>query len=216
MIGKTYLIFNCIRKEKRKLIMEKNMITWKAYLNKFEEILQQGTHTSPYDDPDFLDYVKLNYSRLNRWLKKGEINTALKEKINHIDQKQTWYLITEPWCGDAAHSAPFIYLMTKENPNITLKVVLRDTPPFMIDNYLTNGGKSIPKLVIRDQDEKDIFVWGPRPEKCQDVYQELKNEGAELDTIKVELQKWYNKDKGVSIQNEFSEILSQIKAEVEK
>lgn len=190
--------------------MENNILSWKEYLNKFEYLLQQETHEAPYDDPAFLDYVKLNHSRLQRWLKKGEIKEELKTTIKSIDQKQTWYLITEPWCGDAAHSAPFVFLMTEENPNITLKVVLRDTPPFMIDDYLTDGGKSVPKLVIRDENENDLYVWGPRPTACHDLYLGLKNEGAEIEIIKLELQKWYNKDKGVSIQDEFLKLIGEI------
>lgn len=193
--------------------MEENKITWKEYLNKFERILEQEKPEEPYNDPEFLEYVKLNYSRLNRWLKKGEINQQLKNTLQNIDQKQTWYLITEPWCGDAAHSAPFIYLMAQENPNITLKIVLRDTPPLMIEDYLTNGGKSIPKLVIRDKNESDLFVWGPRPEDCQKVFEKLKKENADFEKSKIELQKWYNKDKGASIQTEFEKMLKPIAAE---
>lgn len=188
--------------------MKNNILSWKEYLNKFEEILNQEKSETPYDNPDFLEYSKLNYSRLRRWLKKGELKAELRSLNKKIDQKQTWYLITEPWCGDAAHSAPFIFLMSEENPNITFKVVLRDTPPFMIDNYLTDGGKSVPKLVIRDKDENDILVWGPRPKACHDLYQGLKNEGADLHDIKIKLQKWYNKDKGESIQNEFLKMLA--------
>lgn len=191
--------------------MENNMISWDEYLNKFEEILQQETPAAPYDDPEFLDYLKLNHIRMHRWLKKGELKDELKNTIKSIDQKQTWYLIAEPWCGDAAHSTPFIFLMAKENTNITLKVVLRDTPPLMIEDYLTNGGKSIPKLVIRNSNEEDLLVWGPRPAECQVLYEKLMDEEADFEKNKIELQKWYNKDKGDSIQNELNKLLAKLK-----
>src|SRR5690554_3571043 len=144
-----------------------NITTWEKYLDKFEEVLAQETPQPPYDDPMYLDYFKLNRSRQRRWLKTAEINADLTQIIKSIDKKQTWYLITEPWCGDAAHNVPFIYKMTELNPNIELKIVWRDTAPYMIEDYLTNGGKSIPKLVIRDENEKDLHVWGPRPAECQ-------------------------------------------------
>lgn len=186
----------------------KNITTWEQYLAKFEEVLAQETPQPPYDDPMYLEYFKLNRSRQNRWLKVAEINAELKKVIQAIDQKQTWYLITEPWCGDAAHNVPFIYKMSELNPNITLKIVWRDTAPFMIDDYLTNGGKSIPKLVIRDENENDLYVWGPRPAESQKLFQQLKDESADFEKQKIELQNWYNKDKGESIQREIQEMLS--------
>jgi|SRR5690554_1531484 len=187
-----------------------NITTWEKYLDKFEEVLLQEKPLPPYDDPMYLDYFKLNRSRQKRWLKTAEIKPELKEVIQAIKGKQTWYLITEPWCGDAAHNVPFIYLMSKLNPNITLKIVWRDVEPFMIDDYLTNGGKSIPKLVIRNESGKDLHVWGPRPAECQVLFQELKDENADFEKQKVELQNWYNKDKGMSIQKEFLQIFESL------
>lgn len=186
-----------------------NTITWKDYLQKFEHILSQKNPEAPYDDLDFFNYLKLNRSRQNRWLKTAKINDELSHVISAINQKQTWYLIVEPWCGDASHSAPFIYMMTELNPNITFKVVLRDTEPFMIDNYLTNGGKSIPKVVIRDENEKDLHLWGPRPIECQNEFDSLKEQQVELADLKLALQNWYNKDHGNSIQKEFLALLKQ-------
>ena len=142
-----------------------------------------------------------------RWVKTGTITEETATVINNIKEPQTWYLILEPWCGDAAHLTPFIQKMAALNANIDLKIVLRDTEPFMIDDYLTNGGKSIPKLVIRDADGKDLHVWGPRPVKAQELYLQLKEANKDLEEQKLELQKWYNKDKGEEIQKEFRDIL---------
>lgn len=184
-----------------------NILTWEEYSSLFNEILTAETPKAPYDNPDYLDYTKLNNSRQNRWLKTESINEELASIIKKISEKQKWYVITEHWCGDAAHSLPFIYKMTELNDHIELKMVLRDTPPFMIDNYLTNGGKSIPKVVIRNADEEDLYTWGPRPKEAQELYQNLVENKADFETMKVELQKWYNADKGKSIQQEFISML---------
>ncbi len=184
-----------------------NITDWKGYLAKFEEVLAQETPQAPYDDPMYLDYFKLNRSRQKRWLKTAKINEELTNAIKAIDKNQTWYLITEPWCGDAAHNVPFIYMMSEINPKITLKIVWRDTEPFMIDDYLTNGGKAIPKLIIRDENEKDLHTWGPRPEECQVLFTKLKEENADFEKQKVELQNWYNENKGEDVQKEFLKIL---------
>jgi hypothetical protein len=182
-------------------------LTWEAYIQRFEDILS-GTFTNEiYAKDAYRDYVKMNQSRMNRWLKNAEITTELKSKIEAIQEEQNWYLITEPWCGDAAHSVPLIYMMSQLNHNIKLHLVLRDDNHAFIDQYLTNGGRSIPKLVARNAEGEDVFVWGPRPKDLAVIHAKLKSENADFDTINQTLQTWYNHNKGVDIQQEFNEIL---------
>ena len=184
---------------------------FQQYLHTFEEILQAQTPPAPYDNEAYLEYAKLNWSRMNRWLKKGELSAELTETVKAISQPQQWIVITEPWCGDAAHSVPFIRLIAQQNDRILLDFELRDSEPFRINDYLTNGGKSIPKLIIRDAEGKDLATWGPRPKECQQLYDQLKAEGADFEAQKVALQNWYNADKGHSVQAELHEMLSLIK-----
>jgi len=182
-------------------------LTWEAYIQRFEDILS-GTFTNEiYAKDAYRDYVKMNQSRMNRWLKNAEITTELKSKIEAIQEEQNLYLITEPWCGDAAHSVPLIYMMSQLNHNIKLHLVLRDDNHAFIDQYLTNGGRSIPKLVARNADGEDIFVWGPRPKDLAVIHAKLKADNADFDTINQTLQTWYNHNKGVDIQQEFVGIL---------
>lgn len=177
------------------------------YLVLFESILKEPSQYPLYEDEEYLNYTKLNWSRMNRWLKRFEPSVDVKEFIDAIAEKQTWIVITEPWCGDAAHSVPQIYKLVAGNPNIKLDVQLRDQEPFLIEQYLTNGGKSIPKLIIRNEEGEDIAVWGPRPEKLQSLFLALKAEGKELPEIKELVQKWYNEDKGLEIQLELKDLL---------
>lgn len=185
-----------------------NTTDWQGYLSTFERLLTTENPTAPYDNPAYMEYVKLNNSRQKRWLKTGTIDPELIKIIKRINVPQTWYIITEPWCGDAAHSIPFLYLMSNYNPLINVRIVWRDTPPYMIENYLTNGGKSVPKLVVRDVNENDLFHWGPRPASCQTIYLDLKAKGAAFEEQKVTLQNWYNADKGVTLQQEMATLLS--------
>ena len=177
-------------------------MNWNEYTSYFEEILLGKVTNTPYDDPHFLEYTKLNYSRMSRWLKQGKLNEKLIEQIQKISNPQHWVLITEPWCGDAAHSVPFIKMLSDLNPLISLQIQLRDSPASEIDQYLTNGGKSIPILIIRNADHEDLFVWGPRPHAAQLVYMEAKAQNLEIEQQKIALQQWYNGDKGVSILEE--------------
>lgn len=179
-------------------------MTFQEYFSDFETIVNTplDEQNAPYDNPDYIDYTKLNWSRMNRWLKKGKLSEGLKSIIHQINRSQQWIVITEPWCGDAAHSVPFIELASRENPLISITYELRDNEPFRINEYLTNGSKSIPKLIIRDTDGKALGTWGPRPKGCQDVYEKLTAENADFERTKTEIQHWYNSNKGEDVQDE--------------
>ncbi|MFD2552839.1 thioredoxin family protein [Sphingobacterium tabacisoli] len=185
-------------------------MTFEAYLAYFEDVLANPSNYPTYNDPEYFNYAKLNWSRMSRWLKKFESSDDAKAFLSELEGKQTWILITEPWCGDAAHSVPQIYSLVKDNPNIDLDIQLRDTAPFLIDQYLTNGGKSIPKLIIRNEAGEDIAVWGPRPEALQQIFEEMKAEGKEFEDIKTYFQTWYNADKGVELQQELVQLLNTV------
>lgn len=183
---------------------------FEEYLSYFEAILASPESYPAYTDPAYFNYTKLNWSRTNRWLKRFELSDELKEKITAIQEPQQWILITEPWCGDAAHSVPQIVRITEQNPHIELEIQLRDTAPFLIEDYLTDGGKSIPKLIVRNAKAEDLFVWGPRPSVLQQIFVVMKEEGKTFEDIKAFMQKWYNEDKGSELQREFVELLSNL------
>jgi hypothetical protein len=184
--------------------------SWQAYNELMIAILNHSTPPPPYDQAAYLDYLGLNHARQKRWFKTAKIQKGLIEKIKQINQPQQWILITEPWCGDAAHSNPFIVLLAGLNSLIDLKIVLRDESPVLIENYLTNGGKAIPILIIRDEANNDLAVWGPRPAPCQKIFLELKRSKASFDEQKVTLQNWYNQDRGQTLQQEILELISKI------
>lgn len=182
-------------------------MNFESYLAYAESIVTAEHPAAPYDNPDYFNYTKLNWARLNRWIKTGVISEQTKEVMARITQPQNWIIITEPWCGDAAHVIPFLQQMASLNPLIHVEYELRDAEPHRINAYLTNGGKSIPKLIIRNNSNADLATWGPRPVECQLVYTQLQASKADLETIKTELQKWYNADKGVLIQKEVAALI---------
>jgi hypothetical protein len=180
---------------------------FKEYLDLFENILNGTIATPPYDDPHYIEYTKLNLSRQNRWLKTGKLNVELVNIIRGIKEPMTWILITEPWCGDASHTVPFIGLLSELNDLIDLKIQLRDAEDSEIANYLSNGSMSIPILIVRNSEGKDVFTWGPRTFACQELYTTLKAEQMPFDDLKKALQEWYNRDKGMLLQEELVVLL---------
>lgn len=181
---------------------------FRQYLAYFEDILNNTSKYPLYSDPEYFNYTKMNWTRMSRWLKRFEPNQQIKELIQSINEEQTWIVITEPWCGDAAHSVPQLYQMIKDNPNIKMEINLRDGDSSLIDQYLTDGSKSIPILIVRNAKGEDIAVWGPRPTKLQAYFHELKIEGRDMSEIKEIVQQWYNADKGNDIQGDIINLLS--------
>ena len=183
-----------------------------TYEAQFETILSGKNKLSPYDEEAYFNYVKLNDKRLKRWYKTGKIIPALEKHRSTIDQAQKWLLITEPWCGDAAHVQAFISKLVDLNELIELEIQNRDAPASEIDHYLTNGSRSIPKLIVRDSRGQDLFVWGPRPEGAQKIHlSHINNDDLTKEEKKIALQNWYNKDKGETFQEELLALFRALK-----
>ncbi|PWV55598.1 thioredoxin-like protein [Chitinophaga sp. S165] len=183
-----------------------------TYQQLFISILADPAPLSPYNNPTYMNYVKLNQRRIERWHKHGILNPELIAAVQRIDKPQTWTIITEAWCGDAAHTQPFIQMVAEKNPLITLDYQLRDSPPFLIESHLTNGKKAIPKLVITDGMGNELASWGSRPAQCQALFYELVAAHVSHDDKEIAIQKWYNEDKGVSVQLELLTILERLEA----
>ncbi len=183
---------------------------YQTYLKLFEEILNNENPPAPYDKPDYLNYTKLNFTRMNRWMKTMQLDESLVEMLKNIKKKQHWIILLEPWCGDVSHSLPFLIRLAEQSPLITYDLQQRDSEPFLINSYLTRGTKSIPKLIVRDEDGNDLFTWGARPEAAQQLMDSLKASNTDWETIKIKLQNWYNEDKGKSLQRELKELFTKV------
>ena len=129
-----------------------------------------------------------------------------------MKEPQTWLVLTESWCGDASQHVPVFNKLADLNSLINLRLVLRDDNDELMQKYLTNGGRSIPKIIAISQDHKELFTWGPRPANAQvEVKRLLDQEGGFNDVVKEGIQIWYNNDKGVSLQKEWIAILNPVK-----
>ncbi|MBV6646445.1 MAG: thioredoxin family protein [Cyclobacteriaceae bacterium] len=203
-----------------KLIIEnaiKGSMTYQKYAELISEYAKIGKSTGKQTE-DLIFYTKLNASRSKRILKTIQVNDDLKREISKINRPQTWLVITESWCGDAAQLLPILYKVSTENPAISFRVALRDQDTQLIDQFLTNGGRSIPKLIVLNEDLEVLFTWGPRPAEAQAMYLGWQNRPEPKEPYKEfqeKLQKWYHQDSGQSLMKELllnlseqSEILS--------
>lgn len=170
-----------------------------------------GKSTAKKDSENLLEYSKLNVARMNRIDKTIEIIPELKEVIEQINSPQTWLVLTEGWCGDAAQIVPVFDKIVKLNSNIDLKFLLRDENLELMDRYLTNGkSRSIPKLIAVDENFEEMFNWGPRPKVLQEMFYHMRANAIDTNSIKEEMHRWYANDKTITTQKEILELLKQI------
>ncbi len=173
-------------------------VTYESFKLLVKELAATGGTTGPEQTDAYKEYTVLNDQRMKRWDKTFKIADEKVAKINRFKQKIAWLVITESWCGDAAPTLPVMNKITQLNPNIELKIVMRNQYPELMDLFLTDGKMSIPKLIMIDQNTGEILgSWGPLPGKAMILASEYKKQYGELTAeFKEDLQVWFNADKG--------------------
>jgi hypothetical protein len=104
-------------------------------------------------------------------------------------------VIAEDWCGDASNTVPVIAKLAETVPSLELRVIARDQNLELMDQYLTNGSRSIPIVIVLNDEFEEVGHWGPRPSQLQAWV--MANRAT---TPKAELypqvRKWYARDRG--------------------
>ncbi len=179
-------------------------LSYADYRKQVTKLLEEGLSTGNEKTSDHLHYSELNEVRMNRLEKTIKIAVENIQKLQSLQKEYIWLVIAEGWCGDAAQILPIIYKMAEFSEKIELKVVFRDENEALMNLYLTNGAKAIPKLIIIDKNTMEVLEnFGPRPQGAQQLIMDYKAEHGIIDEkAKTELQLWYLHDKGLSIQNE--------------
>lgn len=156
-----------------------------------------------------VQYTMLNDRRMKRWDKTVKISDEVRERVSHFKGNITWLVLTESWCGDAAHVVPIINKIAEVSKNIDLKLLYRDENEDLMNQFLTNGGKSIPKLIMIDNQSGEVInSYGPRPSKATQLVNDFKSKNGHLTPeFKEELQYWYNVDKGQNVIADLLELL---------
>lgn len=185
-----------------------------AYRSLISELLAKGKTTGENHSDAMINYTEMNVTRMSRLDKTTKLTEEAREALENIDRPLIWLTLTEAWCGDAAQIIPVLEHLAQTSPNSELRLILRDEYPDIMDAFLTNGGKSIPKVIILDAESRKVLgSWGPRPEAVQQMVMQAKADleniadkeerTARYQTLVKEAQKWYARDKTRRVQHEF-------------
>jgi len=189
--------------------LDKSM-SYPAYKNMVEQLILKDSNTGEWS-VERMNFTKLNFSRMKRMDTKVGIPENTAAFFQEIDQKQYWIVLLESWCGDGAQTIPVLNKLAELSPNIELRILLRDENPEFMDLFLTHGSRSIPKLILTDENLNILTTWGPRSKAATKIMEDYKREHGRIDDqIKKELQIWYNRDKGQEIISEISNMEKQL------
>lgn len=186
----------------------KKGISYEAYRSLVSDLLTSGKSTGIEQSEALLDYSMLNDRRMKRLDKTIQLSEETITTAKSVQEPVTWLVLSEGWCGDAAQTLPIINKIANQSDFIDLKIVLRDENEELMNKFLTNGGKSIPKLIALNKHNEVINSWGPRPSFATKMVQDYKEKNGQLDAdFKQDLQVWYNKDKGADTQKDMLTLL---------
>lgn len=190
-----------------------NSCTYSEFKEILSDLLFEGKSTGKEQSEDLLQYSTLNEIRLRRLDKTIVVPEVISEKLKSFEKEYIWLVIAEGWCGDAAQVLPILNKMALETDKIDLRIVFRDSNDELMNEYLTNGARAIPKLLIIDKESGEVCKhWGPRPKGASDLIKNYKEQFGIVDTeAKTQLQLWYLQDKGLSLQKEVVEMMCSIK-----
>lgn len=190
-----------------KAIVAKSLLnshSYSEYREIVSKLLAEGKATGNVQSEDLVHYSLLNETRMNRLEKTIALDPMVLEQLKNLPKKYVWLVISEGWCGDAAQLLPIFNKMASVSENIDLRIVFRDANEELMEHFLTNGGRSIPKLILIDATLDEVKAdFGPRPKEAADLVRKYKEKHGHIDeTLKTELQLWYLHDKGLSAQKE--------------
>ena len=184
--------------------------TYARYRQLIDQLMTEGKTTGQTQSAELTAYARLNIQRMERLDKKAELLPELTAALASLTQTYEWVIITEGWCGDAAQIVPVLEKIAQASQGrIRTHYLLRDENLDLMDRYLTNGGRSIPKLLILHADTlTEVTNWGPRPSLAQNLFLEMKAAGVTHEQFAEALHGWYAKNKTQAIQHELLQIVS--------
>jgi hypothetical protein len=186
-------------------------MSYQAFHDLHAQLLKENKTTGTNQSEAYLNYGRLNQHRMDRVHRTLKLEDGLVRTAKNLKQPITALVITEGWCGDSAQNIPVLVQLETVAPKLSVKIVLRDENLPLIDLYLTNGTRSIPKVVFFDSESgKELAVWGPRPAYAQQLMVQGKANNVPKEEITTAIQLWYSKDKTLTMQRELKEILERV------
>ena len=126
---------------------------WQARALTFEQYLEHADMNVPT--------MKENYQSI---AVKTEDDAFFRKLSSDLPEGSVNALaLSESWCGDCTENLPVLAKLASLYPFLRLHIYPRDTNLDIMDNYLTDGKRTIPVFAFYDADGKEIGRFIERP-----------------------------------------------------
>jgi hypothetical protein len=121
-------------------------------------------------------------------------------------EKFNLLVLAEDWCGDGSSTIPYLAKLATLTRSVEVRVLRRDEHPLVMDQYLTDGARAIPIVIVLSRQLEELGHWGPRPAALQEwVRHDRAKTG--MKPPYPQIRRWYARDKGESVLREVLSLL---------
>lgn len=183
-------------------------IHFNEFITLNQDLLKAGKTTGLTQTAEYVEFGRVNLARMQRLIKTVVLGPELLATLQKLTVPHTLVIITEGWCGDSAQIVPVLEHIRLACPAMDVVFLLRDEHPELMDQYLTNGARSIPKVICFETSSlKEKWQWGPRPAKLQAEVKQLLARQVSHEEKGLFVQNWYNSNKTQDIQEEITALV---------
>jgi len=157
----------------------------------------------------YLETVEKNRELWRAIHERARVPADLIETAERLPGRWHLLALSEDWCGDAVNTLPVVARWADELEHFDFRVLGRDENPDLMDAHLTDGrSRSIPIVIVYDQDFEEVGWWGPRPGELQEF---VLGEGRRLDREERyrHVRRWYARDRGRTVLTEILERMAE-------
>jgi hypothetical protein len=131
-----------------------------------------------------------------------------RERFSSLPNGLRMLVLNADWCLDSASTVPTLARLAEVVPGVEMRVLDRDAYPEIMDQYLTDGTRSIPLAILLDRNLKALGRWGPRPKELQSFVRAHFDRDMSKEAIHLEIRRWYVGDRGNAMLREIFESVS--------
>ena len=144
---------------------------------------------------EFLDAAQANRDLWTAMARRATVPAEIVERVAALPGRWRLLVLNEDWCGDAVNTVPYVARLAEVAPNVELRLLGRDDNPDLMDAHLWRGSRSIPVVIVYDEEFVERGWWGPRPSLLQTW---AVGEGRALEKSEryKEIRRWYARDGG--------------------